>query len=151
MTFFHKTKILCTSDHLILFKFHQLVVNIFIEEILSDSNNIFLCHEPEDIDKKGQFQNFSWFQCYICKLCMCIGTVPSTNESCGQDFMEKWLLFHPEMISALIIPLRKCVSYRGATTRSNKFKFLRAPSIWNLGVCLWGITNGILHFQCKKQ
>ena len=29
---------------------------------LSDSNNIFLWLVKEDIDKKGYFQNFSWFQ-----------------------------------------------------------------------------------------
>ena len=36
--------------------------------IVSDSNNIFLWHEPEDINKKDNFQNFGWFQFYVYKL-----------------------------------------------------------------------------------
>ena len=43
--------------------------------IFSDSNNIFLWHESEDINIKAYFQIFSWFWFYVHKLCMimCIG------------------------------------------------------------------------------
>ena len=46
--------------------------------IFSDSNNIFLWHESEDKQKKAYFQNFSWFNFYVYKLCMimCIGIAP---------------------------------------------------------------------------
>ena len=46
--------------------------------IVSDSNKIFMWHESEDINKKGYFQNFSWFQYHVYKLCMImgIGTAP---------------------------------------------------------------------------
>ena len=49
-----------------------------LKGIVSDSNNIFLWHESEDIYKKCYFQNFSWFQFYTYKLCMimCIGSAP---------------------------------------------------------------------------
>ena len=49
-----------------------------IKEIVSDSNSIFLWHESELINKKGHFQNFSWFTFYFCKLCtiICIGIAP---------------------------------------------------------------------------
>ena len=43
-----------------------------LKGILGDSNNIFLWHESEDVNKKD-FQNFSWFQFYIYKLCMIMG------------------------------------------------------------------------------
>ena len=36
--------------------------------MVSDSNNIFLYHESEDINKKSYFQTFSWFHFYIYKL-----------------------------------------------------------------------------------
>ena len=41
-----------------------------VKGIFTDSNNIFLWHESEDINEKAYFQNFSWFQFYIFKLCM---------------------------------------------------------------------------------
>ena len=46
--------------------------------IVSDSNNIFLWHKSEDINKKGYFQTLRWFQFYIYKLCMimCVCTAP---------------------------------------------------------------------------
>ena len=41
---------------------------------------IFLWYESEDINqkKKAYFQNFSWFQFYVLKLCMimCISLLP---------------------------------------------------------------------------
>ena len=37
--------------------------------IFSDFNN-FLWHESEDINQKAYFQNFSWYQFYVFKLCM---------------------------------------------------------------------------------
>ena len=41
--------------------------------IFSDSNNIFLWHESEDINQKTcHFQNFSWFQFNVFKFCMII-------------------------------------------------------------------------------
>ena len=45
--------------------------------ILTYSNNIFLWHESEKI-KKAYFQNLSWFQVYVYKLCMimCMGIAP---------------------------------------------------------------------------
>ena len=61
---------------------------MYVKGIFSDSNNIFLLHESEDINKrktkqnktkqKANFQNFSWFQFCIYKLCMimCIGIAP---------------------------------------------------------------------------
>ena len=54
------------------------------------------------LQKKGNFQNFSWFQFYVYKLCMimCIGIAPSVKTKSRQwDFMEKLLPFHSEMIS----------------------------------------------------
>ena len=49
-----------------------------LKGIVSDSNNIFLWHKAEDINKKGYFQHFSWFQFYVYKLCMitCIDIAP---------------------------------------------------------------------------
>ena len=46
--------------------------------IFSDSYNIFLWHESENIKEKTFFQNFSWFQFYIFKLCMimCVSLLP---------------------------------------------------------------------------
>ena len=48
-----------------------------LKGILTDSNNIFSWHESEEI-KKAYFQNLSWFQVYIYKLCMitCVGIAP---------------------------------------------------------------------------
>ena len=49
---------------------------IKFKRIFSDSNNNFLWHESEDVNKENTyFQTFSWFQFYIYKLCMilCIG------------------------------------------------------------------------------
>ena len=51
-----------------------------------DSNNIFLRHELEDINKQANKQTkqnkkrFCWFQFYLYKLCiiMCIGIAPLT-------------------------------------------------------------------------
>ena len=50
----------------------------WIKGIVSDSNNIFLWHESEDINKKGNFQNKFQFQFYVYTWCMimCIGTFP---------------------------------------------------------------------------
>ena len=45
-------------------------VSFNLTGIVSDSNNIFLWHESEDINKKAYFQNFSWFQFHIFKLFM---------------------------------------------------------------------------------
>ena len=51
-----------------------------LKGIVSDSKNIVLRHESEDINKKkkGYFQNFSWFQFYVYKSCMimCTGIAP---------------------------------------------------------------------------
>ena len=50
-----------------------------LKGIFTDSNNIFLWHESEDINvKKNLFLNFSWFQFYILKLCMimCVSLLP---------------------------------------------------------------------------
>ena len=49
-----------------------------IKGIFSDSNNIFLWHESEDVNRKGCFQIFSWFQFYNYQLCMikCIDIAP---------------------------------------------------------------------------
>ena len=45
-----------------------------LKGIVSDSN-IFLWHESEDIQlEKFHFQNFSWFQFYVYKLCMIMCT-----------------------------------------------------------------------------
>ena len=67
---------------------------ISLKRIVNNSNNIFLWHESEDINKQtnkqtktkqnkqdkkqktlSYFQNFTWFQFYVCKLfmIMCIG------------------------------------------------------------------------------
>ena len=40
----------------------------------SDSNN-FLWHDSEDINKKAYFQNFSWFQFYVFKLCVIVAPI----------------------------------------------------------------------------
>ena len=52
--------------------------NQYLKGIISDSNSIFLWHELKDINKKGYFPNFRWFQFYIYKLCMimCTGIAP---------------------------------------------------------------------------
>ena len=49
-----------------------LIVSLWLKQVFSDSNNIILWHESEDVNKKKTpyFQNFSWFQCYVFKLCM---------------------------------------------------------------------------------
>ena len=50
-----------------------------VKGILTDSNNIFLWHDSEDINKKKlYFQIFSWLPFYIYKLrmIMCIGNAP---------------------------------------------------------------------------
>ena len=77
-----------------------------IKGIISDSNNIFLWHESEDINKKGLFPKFQlipilrlqvmhdyvhwhWSTDYRCKI-----------KSCQRNFMQKLLLFHTEKISA---------------------------------------------------
>ena len=44
------------------------------KEIVRDSNYTFLCHESEDINKKGYFWNFIWFQFYIYNLRMIMST-----------------------------------------------------------------------------
>ena len=61
----------------------QTVKNIFLQlkGIVSDSNNIYLWHESEDINThKSYFQNFSLFQFQVYKLCMimCIDIAPQT-------------------------------------------------------------------------
>ena len=59
-------------QHSIIFFVHML------KGIVSDSNNMILRHESEDINRKGYFQNFSWFQFYVYKFCMiiCIVIIP---------------------------------------------------------------------------
>ena len=50
-----------------------------LKGIVSDSNNIFLWHESEDIKKKGVFPKFQFITIlYIYNLCiiMCIGITP---------------------------------------------------------------------------
>ena len=52
---------------------HECKIIVYIKGIFTDSNNIFLWHESEDINgKKAHFQNFSWFQFYAFKLCMIV-------------------------------------------------------------------------------
>ena len=51
------------------FLYSYFPVNL-IKGIVSDSNNIFLWHESDDINKKRIFRNFSWFQFYVYKLDM---------------------------------------------------------------------------------
>ena len=55
------------------------MVSVQLKGIVSDSNNIFLWNESEDINKKKPyFQNFSWFQFHVFKLCMimCVSLLP---------------------------------------------------------------------------
>ena len=49
--------------------------------IFSDSKYIFLWHELKDINKKADFQNISWIQNYVIKLCMimCVALLPLTS------------------------------------------------------------------------
>ena len=62
---------------------------LFMSKGFSDFNNIILWHESEDINKKKNtyFQNFSWFQFYIYKLC--IITDDNFCENCSH-FILKW-------------------------------------------------------------
>ena len=68
---------------------HSCHIEIKIKGIFSDSSNIFLRHESEDMNKKAYFENFFWFQFYIYKICMimCIGIAPSLL--CQRDFIPK--------------------------------------------------------------
>ena len=77
----------------------------FLKGIVSDSNNIFLWYESEDMNKKAYFQNFSWFQFYVFKLymiimCFIAHRLLSWIKSRVQDFLWKLLSFHTDMISA---------------------------------------------------
>ena len=74
--------------------------------MFSDSNNIFLWYESEDINKNAYFQNFSWFQFYVFKLCMimCVSLFPQTTvlnkEASLKIALIRGLSFQTEMISA---------------------------------------------------
>ena len=69
-----------------------------IKGIISDSDNIFSWHKSN----KGYFQNFSWFQFYVYKLCMimCIGIACTVLSLVDETLCMKWLSFHKEIVSA---------------------------------------------------
>ena len=120
------------------FEVFSLVKGIFI-----DSNNIFSCHESEDINKKAYFQNFGWYQFQVFKLCMimCVSLLPETTVlnkvSCTRiyvkncsHFIQKW--FHPNSFGELSF-LEE--SY-GNMQKNQILKILRVPSIQHQWVCL---------------
>ena len=86
---------------------------LLIKEEFSDSNNIILWHESEDINKERLFPKFRMIQflrfqvmheymCFIAShrlLCWI--------KSRQQDFLQKLLSFHTEMIAAY---MGKCAS-----------------------------------------
>ena len=78
---------------------------INIKGISSDSNNIFLWLESEDVNKKAYFQNFSWFKFYVFKLCMvmCVSLLPSHRllfwKSRVRDFVKIALISYRNYFS----------------------------------------------------
>ena len=87
------------------------------------------------LTKNAYFQNFSWFQFYIYKLCMIMFI-----GSCSIDCCVK-LIFVGENLcenDLCLIPLGKCASQRRATNscKISIFNLLRVPSLWNLEACL---------------
>ena len=58
---------------------NTIMICHYIKGLVSDSYNIFLYHESENINKKAYFQNFSWFQFYIFQcMIMCVTLLPQT-------------------------------------------------------------------------
>ena len=99
--------LLSTPHHKIIFSITQSF-HFQLKGIFSDSNNIFLWHQPENTHthphphppppthtQKKPFQNFSWYQfTYKLYMIMCIGIAPSTNctTTRQRDFMQKMVL-----------------------------------------------------------
>ena len=119
----------------------QMLIS-FIKGIVSDSNNIFLWHKSQDINKIRLFPKFqlipmlrkltsyAWYVHWHCSIDYCVKLSRRDNAKNGSHFKGN---------DFYLIPLRKCASWRRATDGCKTFKilkFLRAPSMWNLGVCL---------------
>ena len=76
-----------------------------ISGIFSDCNNIFYDKNRTIFTQKFYFQNFSWFQYFVYKLCMlmCIGISPKTsvsNKFSDTRIYRKIALISPCLISA---------------------------------------------------
>ena len=79
--------------------------SIAVKDVFSDSNNIILRHEFQDISKKGSFSKFR-FKFYVFKLCMimCVGVFQQTsvmlNNVWYMRLLRQMLPLHTELISA---------------------------------------------------
>ena len=128
--------------------------------IVSDSTNIFLWHESNDMKKKMviikisvnsnfTFTSYAW----LCALTLLHRLLCFKIKSRRQDFMRKLLLFHTEIISAWF--LCRNVLLKGELPNDAKFQILtfsRAPFTWNVGVCLGHSVQDsgyIHHWGCR--
>ena len=118
------------------------ICSCIFKGVISNSNNILLWHESEDIQKKKKkkkkntacFQNFTfssyaWLCVFHC----------SHRILCGIRFLWNLLSFHTEMISLQPNSFGIMCFLEESFEKMQKIQLLtilRAPSIWNQGVCL---------------
>ena len=116
---------------------------------VSDSNNIFLRHESEDINRKkiGYLQNFGWFQFYICKQVM-HGRLLCLIKSCGWGFYGTLILHRNDFCW---ISVGECDSWNRATNKCKNFEifkgFLSEICKYVLNDHLWSSKINLKHFM----
>ena len=117
----------------------MIISSCIVKGIVSDSDNIFLGHEWEDI-KKGVISKISVdanLKFYKLRMIRCIDIAPQTTVlnlvSSTRLYVKKNVSHWNEFC---LIPLRKCAFWRRATNGSKKLKF------WNFWECplyeIWG-------------
>ena len=90
------------------------------------------------------FQNFTWFQLQVFKLCMkcvflCSRRFLYWIKFCRCDFLWKWLSFHTDINFSLISILRKFVSYREKLPKY----FFKSQNLDNFKSALYQYQRGM--------
>ena len=83
-----------------MWKLYQGTLKEYLKGIFTDSNNIFLWHESDDINEKKLISKISFNSNFRFHVWSC-GFHCSNRKSRVWDFLWKLLSFHTEMISAL--------------------------------------------------